>query len=432
MSRPETLTIEEAIQQLKDGERVVLSHAAVTPNYAIEELVRQKDRFTELSIFHLIYLGIPIHLAPELSEHFRVCSPFISGKEARQAVREGRADFIPRHFSQVPSLFAPKGTYQPDWAIIQVTPPDKEGRYNCSLSTDYTLPAARYAKKVLAIVNPQLPYIGGDNFLEAKDIDILVEHSSKPHTVPSATLSDTDQKIAAYCAELIPDRATLQMGIGALPDAVLANLKGHQDLGIHTELLTPGVLDLYKSGAITGKYKGVHQGKMTAAFTMGDEALYQFLDHNDIFEQYPVDIMNDPYIIGRNPNMISINSCIEVDLYGQVCAEKVDGKMFSGSGGQFDYVRGTKLSKGGKSIIAIQSTAKGGEVSRICANIGPNNVVTTLRNDIDYVVTEYGVASLSGHTERERAEALVRIAHPKFRDELMESLYAQFPGKRIF
>lgn len=426
------MSLSEAIMQIKDGERIVLGHGAVTPNCAIEELVKQKERFSHLSIFQLIYLGDPLHLAPGMEKHFRVCSPFISGKEARMAINEGRADFIPRHFSQVPSLFEKGNTYEPDWAIIQVTPPDNKGRYSCSLSSDFTLPAARCAKHVLAIVNAQLPYIGGDNFLDGKDIDIIVEHSSKPHTLPAATPSELDLKIATYCAELVPDRATLQIGIGALPDAVLSLLTDRHDLGIHTELLTPGVLGLYKSGAISGKYKGVQIGKMTAAFTMGDDALYECLDHNTDFEQYPVDVMNDPYIIGQNPNMISINSCIEVDLFGQVCAEKVGGKLFSGSGGQFDYVRGVQISKGGKSIIAIQSTAKGGEISRISANLGHNNVVTTHRNDVDYIVTEYGVASLSGRTELQRAEALVNIAHPKFRDELMESLREQFPAKKYF
>lgn len=432
MQKAKVMTLREAVAEIKDGEKLVLSHGAVTPNCVVEEIVRQKERFSSLRLFHLIYLGSPIHLEPGMERHMRVCSPFLSGRAMRDAVNEGRADFIPRHFSQVPSLFAPGGNFEPDWAILQVTPPDKEGRYSCSLSSDFGLPAARFAKKVMVVVNDQLPFVGGDNFLTADEIDVIVEHSSQPHLVPSAEQSEMDKKIAAYCAELVPDRSTLQIGIGALPDAVLSLLTNHKDLGIHTELLTPGVLGLYKSGAITGRYKGIHQGKMAAAFTMGDQALYDFLDGNKDFEQYPVDLMNNPYIIGKNPRMISINSCIEVDLYGQVCAEKVGGKMFSGSGGQFDYVRGIRLSEGGKSIIAIQSTAKGGELSRIAPTLGSRNVVTTLRNDIDYVVTEYGVAALSGRTELERAMALVSIAHPKFREELERSVMEQFPAKKYF
>lgn len=432
MQKAKLMSLSEAVGEIKDGERLVLSHGAVTPNCVVEEIVRQKERFSSLKIFHLIYLGNPVHLERGMEQHMRVYTPFMSGKAMRDAVNDGRADFIPRHFSQVPSLFAPSGGFEPDWAILQVTPADSQGRYSCSLSSDFGLPAARFAKHVLAVVNPNLPFVGGDNFLTEDDIDIIAEHASAPHLVPSAQPSDLDKKIAAFCAELVPDRANLQIGIGALPDAVLALLTSHKDLGIHTELLTPGVLGLYKSGAITGKYKGIHQGKMTAAFTMGDQALYDFLDNNTEFEQYPVDLMNNPTIIGKNPKMISINSCIEVDLYGQVCAEKVGGKMFSGSGGQFDYVRGVRISEGGKSIIAIQSTAKNGEISRIAPQLSDNNVVTTMRNDIDYVVTEYGVAALSGRTELERAEALVSVAHPKFREKLERAVMAQFPSKKYY
>lgn len=432
MSRCREMSLSAAVAEIADGSKVVLGHGAVTPNCVVEELVRQCDRFKQLQIFHLIYLGEAVHLVPGMEQHMRVCSPFLSGAAMRNAVREGRADFIPRHFSQVPTLFAEGGTFQPDWAVVQVTPPDAEGRYSCSLSSDYTLPAARCAKRVLAVVNPELPYIGGDNFLKAEEIDILVTHASPAHTLPAATPSETDLEIARYCAELIPDRATLQIGIGALPDAVLGLLKGHEDLGIHTELLTPGVLELYQSGAITGSYKGVRPGVMTAAFTMGDEALYRFLGEHEVLEQYPVDWVNDPYVIGQNERMISINSCIELDLYGQVCAEKVGGQMFSGSGGQVDYVRGARLSKGGKSIIALPSTAKKGTLSRIVPMLGNGNVVTTGRNDVDYIVTEYGVATLAGRSELERAEALVAIAHPNFREELERSVWEQFPAKRFW
>lgn len=432
MTKSKEMTLSQAVEQIRDGEKIVLGHGAVTPHCVVEELVRQRERFRRLSIFHLIYLGEPLHLAPGMEQHFRVCTPFMSGPAMRAAVQEGRADYIPRHFSRVPALFDAGGTFEPDWAIVQVTPPDEEGRYSCSLSSDYTLPAARAAKRVMAIVNPQLPYIGGDNLLRGDEIDILVEHSAPPYMLPACTPGEIDREIAAYCAELIPDRATLQIGIGALPDAVLALLKDRRDLGIHTELLTPGVAELYQSGAISGKYKGVHQGKMCAAFAMGDEALYRFVDKNPEYEQHTVDLMNDPAIIGQNDRMISINSCIELDLYGQVCAEKVGGRMYSGSGGQMDYLRGVQRSRGGKSIIALQSTAKGGTLSRIVPTLDTNNVVTSSRNDVDYIVTEFGVAELSGRTELQRAEALVRIAHPRFREELERAVYAQFPAKKFF
>lgn len=432
MNKSKEMTLSVAVAEIKDGEKIVLGHGAVTPHCVVEELCRQKERFHNLSIFHLIYLGDPIHLAPGMEQHFRVYSPFLSGPAMRKAVQEGRAYYIPRHFSRVPSLFEADGTFSPDWAIIQVTPPDNEGRYSCSLSSDYTLPAARAAKRVLAIVNPQLPYIGGDNLLREEEIDILVEHSVPAFALPPVTPTDIDREIAAYCAELIPDRATLQIGIGGLPDAVLSLLKDRHDLGVHTELLTPGVLELYQSGAISGKYKAIHTGKMCAAFAMGDQALYNFLDHNEEYEQYTVDVMNDPAIIGQQDNMISVNSCIELDIYGQVCAEKVGGRMYSGSGGQFDYLRGVQRSRGGKSIIALQSTAKGGELSRIVPTLGQHNVVTSSRNDVDYIVTEFGVAALSGKTELQRAEALVCIAHPKFREELERVVRQQFHSKTIF
>lgn len=431
MSSNKFTSLSEAVRQIQDNQLIVLGHGAVSPSCVIEELVRQADRFRNLSIFHLIYLGSPVHLTSEMKDHFRVITPFMSGKELRNAVSEGRADFVPCHFSRVPELFQEGNTMAPDWAIVQVTPPDAQGRYSCSLSSDYTLPAARAAKKVLAVVNPTLPFIGGDNFLTEDEIDVMVEDSTPAYTLPKVEPSELDQKIAAYCADLIPDRACLQIGIGALPDAVLSRLTTRTDLGIHTELLTPGVLDLYKSGAITGKYKAVHPNKMVAAFTMGDQSLYDWLDGNEEFEQYTVDYVNDPWVIGQNPNMISINSCVEVDLFGQICSEKIGGKMFSGSGGQFDYVRGVRLSKGGKSIIATQSTAKGGEVSRIQPLLSRGNVVTTMRNDVDYVVTEFGVARLLGNTEAERAKQLISIAHPKFREELEKQARAIF-GREVF
>lgn len=431
MNSNKLFSLQDAVGQIQDNQLIVLGHGAVSPACVVEELVRQAERFRNLSIFQLIYLGEPLHAAPEMAKHFRIVSPFLSGKEVRAAIHDGRADFIPSHFSRVPGLFAEGGSMQPDWAIVQVTPPDKKGRYSCSLSSDFTLPAARAAKHVLAVVNPTLPFVGGDNFLTEDQIDIFVEDSTPAFTLPKTVPSEMDQKIAAYCADLIPDRACLQIGIGALPDAVLSRLTTRTDLGIHTELLTPGVLDLYKSGAITGKYKGVQPGKMVASFTMGDQALYDWLDGNEEFEQYPVDYANDPYIIGQNPNMISINSCVEIDLFGQVCSEKVGGKMYSGSGGQFDYVRGVRISKGGKSIIATQSTAKNGTLSRIRPNLSPGHVVTTMRNDVDYIVTEFGVARLFGKTEMERAKELISIAHPNFREEL-ELQAREIFGRRIF
>ncbi|KGL49544.1 acetyl-CoA hydrolase/transferase family protein [Porphyromonas cangingivalis] len=432
MNKTIKLSLSEAIAHVKDGEKIVLGHAAVTPNCLVEELVRQKDRFRDLTLFQMIFLGDPVHVAPECADHMRVVAPFVFGPQMRTAVSEGRAAYIPTHFSYVPSLFLPGGAFEPDWAFVQVTPPDAQGRYSTSLSSDFTLPAARAAKKVMAVVNPALPYIGGDNFLRADEIDIIVEHESAPYTLPASRESEIDSKIADFCAALIPDYATLQMGIGAIPDAVLGKLSDRKDLGIHTEMFTDGVMHLHRKGVITGKYKGVNVGKVTSAFVMGSQALYDYINNNDEFELYPVDYMNNPHVVGENPNFISINSCIEVDLYGQVCAEKVGGKMYSGSGGQLDYLRGVRYSKGGKSILTMPSTAKNDEVSRIAPNLSNQAVVTSHRNDVDYIITEYGVAPLFGRTEAERALALASIAHPKFREGLEREAYARFSIRKAF
>lgn len=411
------LSVQDAVREIKDGSRLVFSHGAVSPSYVVDEIVRQHERYHDLHMLHLIYMGKPSHLAPEMADHFRVRSMFMSGKDIRTAVAENRADYLPMHFSMLPSIFRQGGSYEPDWAIVQVTPPDAQGRHSVSLASDYGLPAARAAKHVLAIINDKLPFVGGDAFLTRDEIDIVVEHSELPFAMPAATSGEVEQTIARYCADFIPDGATLQAGIGALPDAVLSILTDRRDLGIHTELLTPGVVKLHKSGAITGRKKGIYDGKIICTFALGDQEMYDWMDHNDELEMYPVDIVNDPRIIGQNKNMISINSAVEIDLCGQVCAEKVGGKMYSGSGGQMDFIRGTRYSEGGKSIIALSSTALGGKISRIVPRL-TEGVVTSLRNDVDYIITEYGVAQLFGRTENERAKALISIAHPDFREDL--------------
>lgn len=419
---PRVLSLPEAVNEIQDGERLVLGHAAVVPHIVIEELVRVKERFTNLHIYHLICMGEPLHVVPGMEQHFKVSTSFMVGRKMQEAVQSGRASYVPAHFSRIPALFEKNAPLHPDWAIVQVTPPNEKGHYSLSLSADYTQPAAKKAKKVLAIVNDQLPYIYGENYLTAEEIDIIVEHSAPPYEVPLSTPNEVEKQIASYCAELIPNGATLQIGIGAIPDAVLALLTNRKELGIHTELLTPGVKQLFEAGAITNQKKGVNRGKLLGTFVMGNKELYQWLNNNEYYEQYPVNYVNSPQVIGKNPNMISINSCVEVNLYGEVCSEKVMGKMYSGSGGQFDYVRGVEYSQGGKSILAFPSTAAGGKVSRIAPLITRGNVITTHRNDVDYLVTEYGVAQLTGKTELERAKALIKIAHPQFRDELEASL----------
>lgn len=433
MNTPQVLSLSDAVGLIRSGDRLVLGHGAVSPVCLLEELVRQCERLDDVTIFQLIYLGTPVHLSPACEGHLRVVSPFLFGQEMRRAVAEHRADYLPIHFSYVPRLFEQGGAYaNPDWALIQVSLPDERGYYSCSLSSDFTLPAARAAKGVIAVVNPELPYIGGDNLLHQSEITAVVLHESAPPEVPQAQMGEVDERIAELCADLIEDHSTIQVGIGAIPDAVLGKLTSHKDLGVHTELFSDSVMELHKTGVITGRYKGLHEGKIIGSFVMGSRELYRYLDHNADFELYPVDYANNPYVIGKNYRFVSINSCVEVDLYAQVCAEKVGGRMFSGSGGQLDYVRGVRYSEGGKSILAMRSTAKDGTLSRIRANLHPQACVTTPRNDVDYIVTEYGVAHLFGVCERVRARRLIAVAHPDFREDLEREAHARFGVGKVF
>lgn len=434
MKKPQTLSITEAANLIQSGNRIVLGHACLTPTCLMEELYRQRERLHNVTIFHMIYLGGELlHLRPECEGHFRGRIPFILGPDARAAVQESRADYLPIHFSYVPSLFTPGAPYEtPDWTLLQVSPADENGYYSCSLSSDFSLPAAKASKGVIAVVNPQLPYIGGDNLLHETEITALVHHSSTPFTVPASKTEEVDEAIANRCAELIPDRATIQIGIGAIPDAVLGKLTNHKDLGVHTELFSDSVMHLHKQGVITGKYKRTHPNKVVGAFVMGSSELYQYIHKNPEFELYPVHYANNPHVIGKEDNFVSINSCIEIDLYGQVCAEKIHGKMFSGSGGQLDYLRGARYSNGGKSILALRSTTKGDTISRIRPNLHPQACVTSPRNDVDYIVTEYGVARMFGATEMERAKQLINIAHPNFREELEREAHSRWNLGKVF
>lgn len=410
------VTIEEAVREIEDGASIVMGQAAVTADLFTDELVRQRESHRGLKLFHLIHLGRQDHLAPDMADCVEVRTMFVYGREMVQAVAERRAQYIPCHFSDLPGFMG--DTIPVDWAVVQVTPPDRMGRYSLSVGCDYAQPAVRKAKRVFAIVNDQLPFVYGNNFVTRDQIDLFVEHSQPPFCVRPKAPTELEEAIADICTKYIPDGATLQAGIGGIPDAVLARLTGRRDLGIHTELLTPGVQKLYEAGAITGAKKGHRTGKIIATMALGDRAFYDWLDHNEEVELYPADVVNDFDEIAANDRMISINSAVEVDLRGQVNAEMIVGRMYSGSGGQVDFVRGASRSRGGHSILALPSTAKGGTVSRIVPRLGSSSIVTTLRNDVDIIATEYGAVELCGLTERDRAKALISIAHPKFREEL--------------
>ncbi|KGN67452.1 acetyl-CoA hydrolase/transferase family protein [Porphyromonas sp. COT-108 OH1349] len=432
MKKCNYVSITEAISHVKSNDKIVLGHGAVSPILLLEELYRQRERLFGVKIFHLIYLGDPVHTRPDAQAHFQTRAPFITGGAMRDAVADNRAEFVPMHFHIIPYHFLPGGGYEPDWAFIQVTPPDANGRCSLSLASDYTLPAARAAKRVIAMVNPNLPYVYGDNFLSVDEIDFMVEAPMENLTIASSPITETDQKIAEYCTSLIGDGACIQVGIGSVPEAVLSKLHDRKDLGIHTELMTDAIMNLIKSGAVNGSKKGVLPNKVLTAFAMGSQEMYDFMHNNDDILLYPVDFTNNPFEVGKNENFVSINSTIEVDLYGQLCSEKVNGRQYSGTGGQVDFLRGARYSRGGKSIITVHSTAKNGTISRIVPSLSAGNNVTSGRTDVDYIVTEHGIAHLFGKSERERALALCAIADPRFREELEKEAYTRFNIKKIF
>lgn len=418
------VSADEAVGKIKNGDRVVFSHAACVPQEIVKALIRNKEKFSNIEIYHMLCLGEGLYLAPEVKEHFRHRTNFASSI-SREAIAENRADFMPCFFFEVPYLFRRK-QLPVDVAAIQITPPDVMGNCSFGLSCDYTKPAAEEARIVIAEMNEHLPHVGGDNFIHISQIDYIVPCANPLPEIFPAKVGEVEKTIGEYCAELIEDGATLQLGIGAIPDAVLTLLHHKKDLGIHTEMFTDGVIDLVQRGIINGSRKTLHHGKLVATFLMGSKRLYDFVNENPAVELYPVDYVNNPGVIMQNRNMVSINSCIEVDLMGQVVSECIGTKQFSGVGGQVDYVRGAMLSPGGKSIMAMPATAAKGTVSRIVPFLTHGAAITTSRNDVDYVVTEYGIAHLKAKTLKERAKSLIAIAHPNFRERLMDEFKKRF------
>lgn len=418
------VTAKEAALKIPSNSRVVFGHAAATPVDVVDEMIANKENFENVEIVHMLCLGEGKYTAEGMEKHFRHNAIFVGGN-TRGALKEKRADYTPCFFHEVPHLFK-EGRMPVDVALIQVSRPDENGNCSFGLSSDYTKPAAECAKLVIAEVNDKMPRVMGDNFIHVSKIDYMVETSNDLYEIPLPKIGDVEKKIGENCASLIDDGSTLQLGIGAIPDAVLLFLKDKKDLGIHTEMFSDGVLELVESGVINSKAKTLHPGKMVSTFLMGSKKLYEFVDNNPDVELYPVDHVNDPRVIMQNDKMMSINSCIQIDLMGQVVSETIGLTQFSGVGGQVDYVRGASMSNGGKSIIAIPSTASKGKVSRIVPIIDEGSAVTTSRNDVHYVVTEYGVADLKGKTLRQRAQALIDISHPDFKEKLQEEFDKRF------
>jgi 4-hydroxybutyrate CoA-transferase len=415
------VTADEAVKHIKSGNRVVFGHAVGEPGALIDAIVRNAAAYEHVEIFHMVAMGKSEYCKPEYAKNFRHNSIFLGGS-TRQAIAEGRGDYTPLFFYEYPDLFRTK--LPPDVVLFQVSPPNEHGYCSFGVSVDYTKPAAECSKIKIAQVNKFMPYTYGDSFIHISDLDYIVEHDAPLIELQPAVLSEVEKAIGQNIASLVRDGDCLQLGIGAIPDAVLAGLGNKNDLGLHTEMFSDGTVDLLKKGIINNREKNFHTGKSVASFLMGTRKLYDFVNNNPSVEMYPIDYVNDPRLACQNDNLVSINACVQVDLMGQVVSDSIGYKQISGTGGQVDFVRAANMSKGGRSIIAMPSTTKG--ISKVVPLIDEGAAVTTSRNDVGYIVTEYGIAELKGETLRDRARALIAIAHPDFRAELVSVFENRF------
>ena len=409
-------TVEEAVQIIKSGDRVFIHGGAATPKLLVKAMA---DRYNELRRVEIVSIhteGEAAYARPEMAESFYT-NAFFVGANIRAAVDEGVADYVPVFLSEISGLFR-NGIMPLDVALVQVSPPDRHGFCSLGVSVDVSRAAVQMAKHVIAQINPNMPRSHGDGLIHISHIDSAVVVDDPLPDIAPGTPTDGEREIGRFCAELIEDGATLQMGIGAIPNSVLAALTHHRDLGIHTEMFSDGAIDLIERGIVNNERKRIHPGKVVASFAMGTRRLYDFIDDNPQVVMLDVAYVNDTAVIRRNPRVTAINSAIEVDLTGQVGADSMGTRQYSGVGGQMDFVRGAALSEGGKPIIALPSTAADGQVSRIAAAIKPGAGVVTTRGHVHWVVTEYGAVDLFGMSLRQRAEALISIAHPDFRAEL--------------
>jgi len=392
-------TAEQAVTYIKSGDKVCVSHAVGEPSHLIDALVENREVYNNVFITHMVPM--------DKCEY---------------------GDYIPCFFSQIPNLFD-TDLLKLDVALVNVSPPDNHGFCSLGVSVDYTKYAADTAKLTIAQINKHMPRTLGDSFIHVSDIDVIVEHNEPIIELQPSMITHADKIIGECCASLINDGDCLQLGIGAIPDAVLLFLKDKKDLGIHSEVFSDGVVELFEDGVINNRKKTLHKNKMIASLLMGTKSLYDFANDNPCIEMHPVEYVNDPVIASKNDNLVSINSCVQVDLMGQVCSEIIGETQISDVGGQMDFVRAAAMSKGGRSIIAMNSTAAGGTISRIVPRLDIGACVTTSRNDVDYIVTEYGIAHLKYHTVRERARQLINISHPNFRMELIEAFESRFNDK---
>ena len=414
----------QAVQQIKSGQRVVVAHACGEPSIILDALVAPAAQYENVEIIHMVAMGKAAYCQPQYDKNFHHNAFFLGGS-TRAAAAEGRVDFTPVYFSEIPGLL--REDLRPNVTLLQCSPPDAHGYVSLGVSVDYTKPAAEASDLVIAQVNQNMPRTLGDSFLHVTQIGCLVEADTPVIELAPPKIGDVERAIGENVASLVRDGDTLQLGSGAIPDAVLLFLKEKNDLGIHTEMFSDGVVELVEAGVITNKAKTLHRGQSVATFLMGTRRLYDYVNNNPAVAMYPVDYVNDPYVIGQNDNLVSINSCVQVDIMGQVVSTSAGLRQISGVGGQVDFVRGANLSKGGRAIMAMPSTTGKGKISKIVPFLDQGSAVTTTRNEVNYVITEYGIAKLKGKSLRQRAEALIRIAHPDFRDELTAEFRRRYP-----
>lgn len=414
------VTAAEAVQVVKSGDRVYLQAAAAAPTILANALTERADELRNVEICHLHIEGEARYANPDLAESFHVNSFFI-GSNVRHTLKAGNGSYTPVFLSELPHLFR-KNVLPIDVAFIHVSPPDRHGYCSLGVSIEATVAAIENAKIVVAQVNPNMPRTFGDGILHVSEIDYLVEVDTEIYAHEMEPSTPEENKIGEYIASLIEDRSTLQMGIGSIPNAALRQLTNHKDLGLHTEMFSDGVIDLIEKDVINCNYKGTLRGRVLATFLIGSKRLYEFVNDNPFIEMKESSMVNDTARIRKNPNMVAINSAIEVDLTGQVCADSIGPRMYSGVGGQMDFIRGASLSPGGKAIIALPSITKRGE-SRIVPFLKQGAGVVTTRGHIHYVITEYGIADLYGKTLKQRANELVNIAHPSHRERIDKEYY---------
>ncbi len=415
-------TPEEAVKIVKSGDKIVMHGNCAFPMTLINALVARKDELENVQILHALSVGELPYLKPGMEKHFRHIS-FFMGADARKAVNEGRADFVPIYLYEYPLLFV-KGYIKPNVAFVHLSPPDEHGFCSFGVEVGIIKSAAENSEVIIAQINPQMPRALGDSFIHINKLTYIVEVDEPIAELPQIKEDTTPEMLQVYekigqnVAELIEDGSTLQMGIGAIPDSVSRFLDTKKDLGIHSEMFSDGIIELVNKGIITNRRKKLHVGKTIAGFVLGSRKLYDYIDNNPSIEFHPQEYVNDPFVIAQNYKMVAINSALEVDITGQVCADSIGSRLYSGFGGQVDFIRGAARSEGGKPIIALPSTTKDFKISRIVSTLKTGAGVVTNRADVHYVVTEHGVAYLHGKSIRERVNQMINIAHPDFRDEL--------------